>query len=98
MADSETRIAIVAKHNPLAFLLYMTKFVIELDGVEQPGPWGERLFPVVPGEHQARMWFRYLGRSGTAEVNVTAKAGTTTFITYKAPIFVRSSGKVSVQP
>jgi hypothetical protein len=98
MADPEVSVAVLAKHNPLAFLLPMTKFVIAVDGAEQDGSWGERAVTVTPGEHTVRMWFRYMGRKcGVAEVPITAAPGATTSISYRAPIFVFSPGKTKVE-
>lgn len=97
MTDSDGSITVAAGHSPLAFLLTMTKFVIEVDGIEHEGPWGERTVSVAPGQHTVRMWFRYLGgRCGAAEVSVSAAAGATTSISYRAPVFVYSKGKVKV--
>jgi hypothetical protein len=98
MADPEASIVVVAKHNPMSFLLNMTKFVLEIDGDTQVGSWGERVVGVAPGAHSVRMWFRYLGREcGVAAVSVNTTAGTTPRISYRAPIFVFSPGKASVE-
>ena len=94
MADPEAAIAIRAKHNPLAVLLLLTKFVIDVDGAEQNAPWGERRATVTPGEHTVRMPFRYLGRKcGAAEVSISAAPAATTSISYRAPVFMCSPGK-----
>lgn len=98
MTDPDVSIAVLAKHTPIAFLLYLTKFVVEVDGTEHAGPWGQRAVAVAPGQHTVRMWFRYLGRPcGKAEVSVNAATGTTTSISYRAPMVVFSPGKVKVQ-
>ena len=98
MTDQEVSIEVVAKHTPLAVFLYMTKFVIEVDGIVSEGPWGRRAFTVAPGPHTVRMWFRYLGRPcGKAEMSVNVAAGTGSTITYRAPMFVFSPGRVKVQ-
>jgi hypothetical protein len=76
MADPEASIVVVAKHNPMSFLLNMTKFVLEIDGDTQVGSWGERVVGVAPGAHSVRMWFRYLGREcGVAAVSVNTTGG-----------------------
>jgi hypothetical protein len=97
MVDSEVPITVVATHNPLAFLLPMTKFVIAVDGAEQEGSWGERTVTVTPGEHTLRMWFRYMGKPcGVAQVSINTEAGATTSISYRAPLLVFSAGKAKV--
>jgi hypothetical protein len=99
MNGPEVSVAVVAKHNPLAFLLLLTKFVIEVDGAEQDGRWGQRTIAVMPGEHTVRMWFRYMGKKcGVAEVLVKTAPGSETSISYKAPTFVFSPGKTKVSP
>ena len=99
MADSEGALELVAKHTPLALFLYLTKFVIEVDGISYDGPWGHRVISVTPGAHAVRMWFRYLGHPcGKADASVNVAAGTKTTISYRAPMFVFSRGRVNVQP
>jgi len=89
---------VVAKHNPLLYLMPLSKFVIEVEGAEYAGPWGERTVAVTTGEHTVRMWFRYLGRKcGLAEVSITATSDATTSISYQAPLVRFSPGKASVQ-
>ena len=66
MADESGSITVVAKHSPLAFLLYSTKFVIEVDGTEHEGSWGERSVAVAPGDHTVRMWFGWDGSPSLA--------------------------------
>jgi hypothetical protein len=98
MADTEASVAVVATHTPMAFLLYLTKFVIEIDGTEHEGKWGQRTVAVAPGQHTVRMWFRYLGRKcGAAEVSINATPDATHSISYRAPLLVTSAGKASVQ-
>ncbi len=97
MTDSELAISVLAKHNPLAVLLVLTKFVIEVDDTEQDGSWGQRTVTVAPGQHTVRMWFRYLGKPcGVAEVSIDAQSGATPSIFYRAPLFVFSAGKATV--
>jgi hypothetical protein len=98
MTDPEVAIEVVAKHTPLAVFLYLTKFVIEVDGNLHEGGWGNRAVTVAPGPHTVRMWFRYLGRPcGKADVSVNVAAGSKAVISYRAPIAVFSPGKVNVQ-
>jgi hypothetical protein len=99
MAEAEASVVVVAKHSPLAFLLYLTKFVIEVEGIEHEGEWGERTIAVEPGRRAVRMWFRYLGRKcGVADVEVDVTPDGAATISYRAPFFVTSAGKVSLQP
>lgn len=98
MADPELSVTVTGTHNPLSFLLSLTKFVVAVDGAAQDGPWGERAVAVTPGPHSVRMWFRYLGREcGVAEVSIDAAPGTPTSISSRAPMVVFSPGKASVQ-
>ena len=98
MTDAEASIAVAAKHSPLAVFLYLTKFVVEVDGNPSEGSWGQRFVPVAPGPHTVRMWFRYLGRpAGLAEVSINVAAGTASAMSYRAPMFAFSSGTVKVE-
>ena len=60
--------------------------MIEVDGAEQDGPWGEGTVTLSPGPHTVRMWFRYLGKKcGVAEVGISATPGSATSVSYRAP-------------
>ena len=49
MADAEASIAVAAKHSPLAVFLYLTKFVVEVDGNASEGSWGRARCPCRAG-------------------------------------------------
>jgi hypothetical protein len=48
MAD-EVTIRVNGRHSPMAWLLYLTKLTIEVDGTPEKGSWGDRTVSVAPG-------------------------------------------------
>ena len=43
MASGAAAIVVNAGHSPMAFLLYMSKVTITIDGVPESGAWGSRV-------------------------------------------------------
>jgi hypothetical protein len=84
---------------PLAFMLYLTKTRLAVDGgPEAMQPWGETIIPVAPGRHGVECWFRWgvYSKAGDASVAVDVAPGQTVFVEYRAPFLVFSPGKWKV--
>ncbi len=91
-------VRVTTKHSPLAFLLYMTKITISVDGEARRVPWGEEVLSLEPGRHEIGVSFRYLGKdAGKAAVTVDLADDEASTIRYKAPFVVTSAGKVTVE-
>ena len=84
----------------MAFLLALCKPRIQLDG----GPpeqytWGEEhRFPVTPGRHSVRVFFKYLmvPECAANDIEVDVPPGQVVTVTYKAPLIVTLKGKMAV--
>ena len=96
--QASSRIEVTTGFMWIAFLLFFVKPVVEVDGTEYKTPWGASSFNVVPGPHTVRIWFPYLipRRAGMATVQVNVPPQGLSRISYRAPFFVFSPGKVSV--
>ena len=91
-------VRVKTKHSPLAFLLYMTKVTISVDGDDRQVRWGEEVLSLEPGSHEIGISFRYLGRdTGKATVSLDLADSSTTTVAYKAPFLATSAGKVTVE-
>ncbi|GJM36787.1 MAG: hypothetical protein DHS20C19_01540 [Acidimicrobiales bacterium] len=90
-------LTITTKHNPLSFFLYMTKINLTIDGVAEKVSWGSQTRTLEPGSHQVDVSFQYFGRAaGKSSTVVDLADGSETTLSYKAPMVVTSSGKVTV--
>ncbi|MDW3217184.1 MAG: hypothetical protein R8F63_01115 [Acidimicrobiales bacterium] len=90
-------LTINTKHNPLSIFLYMTKINLTIDGVEERIGWGSETRTLEPGSHQVDVSFQYFGRAvGKSSTTLDLADGSETTLSYKAPILVTSSGKVTV--
>jgi hypothetical protein len=91
-------IEVTGRHNPLAWILYLLPLKVEVDGQVESGPWGTRFIAVPPGQHQVSVFFPYLFNARTCEgsASVTVNPGQVTRVSYRAPIFIFSSGKIKV--
>jgi hypothetical protein len=82
----------------LAFVLYLCKPRVAINGHESIQAWGTVAIPVPPGQYQVEAWTNYLlapqmGRNG---VVVDAAPGTVTRVHWKAPWLVFLKGSIAV--
>ncbi|HEY4377884.1 MAG TPA: hypothetical protein VGM93_12035 [Acidimicrobiales bacterium] len=81
----------------LAFLLFLFKPVISIDGSEGfKGQWGINPVPVPPGQHRVEVWcpyifLRFMGRNG---VTVDVPAGSVVRVRWRVPLFVFLKGSI----
>ena len=86
MTNGGAAIVVNAGHSPMAFLLYMTKVTITIDGVPESGAWGIRPREVPPGSHAVGVSFRYFGRDcGKAAITVDVADQSTATLRYRSP-------------
>ncbi len=91
-------VRVVTKHSPLALFLYMTKITLTAGGESRRVRWGEEALSLEPGQHEIGVSFRYLGTdAGKAAVIIDVADNTTSTITYKAPFFMFSAGRIKVE-
>ncbi len=94
--NTDTGIALTAKHNPLAWLLYFTKLTVNVDGEPQIHKWGSTFVPAQPGSHRLEVSFGYLGRPrGNASTTVIVPDGGVVALTYRMPSWMFSPGKLT---
>jgi hypothetical protein len=82
----------------LAFLLYLFKPVISVDGVANKVNWGETHIPVAPGRHQVEVWlpylfYKFMGRNG---IVVDVAQGSVVKISWRSPWLVFLQGPIRV--
>ena len=95
---AQTGIAVVGRHTSLNWTLLFTKLTVEVDGLAHVGPWRGTLVPVPPGEHEVRVYFRYVGqpRCGEAATRVTVGSDGPVRLRYGAPAFITGAGTLDV--
>jgi len=83
---------------PLAFLLYLCRPRVVIDGVEHRRYWGTHEFPLAPGPHRIEISFRYLfmSRCGLNSVSFELRPGETLHIKYYMPPWMFSRGSITV--
>ena len=90
-------LTITTKHNPMAFLLSMTKINLTIDGETEQIKWGTETRELAPGSHQVDVSFQYFGRAaGRSSTTLELADGSQTTLAYKAPMVVTGKGKVTV--
>jgi hypothetical protein len=97
--ESSEGIEVTGRHNALAFFLYLIPLTVEVDGEAHPGPWGrQRFIAAPPGQHAVSVYFPYLWQRRCCEAKGTVQVapGQVSKVTYDAPIFMFSPGKLSV--
>ena len=99
MEGSGTAIEVTAKFFPLAFLLYMTKPTVTIDGTPHAVRWGTHRFDVSPGRHTVMVAFRYLwmAEAGANSIDLDVAEGATTRVRYDMPPWMFAKGSLKVQ-
>ncbi len=94
----QTGVAVVGRHTSLNWTLLFTKLTVEVDGEPHVGSWRGVVVPTSPGDHEVRVFFRYVGqpRCGEAEGRVTVGEGRLTRLRYRAPAVITSGGALDV--
>jgi hypothetical protein len=92
-------VEVTGRHNPLAWILFLVPLKVEVDGQAESGSWGSRFIAVPPGQHRVSVYFPYLFRPRCCEgsASVTVSPGQVTRVDYRAPLFMFSPGKLTVQ-
>jgi hypothetical protein len=95
-----TGIQVETSYFPLAFLLALCTTTIVVDGVAYRRPWGKHFFPVAPGWHNVRIFFRYLfmEQCGDNSVNVMVQPGYVSSIKFEMPPWMFSKGSIKELP
>lgn len=99
MEGSGTAIEVTAKFFPLAFLLFMTKPTITIDGNPNTASWGTHRFDVSPGRHTVKVFFKYLwlDEAGANSIDVDVPAGETVRVRFYMPPWMFAKGSLKVQ-
>jgi hypothetical protein len=77
-----------------AFFFFACTPRIEIDGVVHLKPWGRHKFTVTPGDHQVKIYFRYLFLSHCGEntISVKLEPGETCQLKYWMPPWMFCKG------
>lgn len=96
--DGQAVIEVTTSFFFLAFVLYLCKPRVAINGQPAIQKWGTVTIPVVPGRYQVEAWTNYflapeMGRNG---VVVDALPGTITRVRWKAPWLIFLKGSIAV--
>lgn len=93
-----TGIQVEAEHNPLAFLFDLTTPMVVIDGAPYRAGWGQPFFfPVAPGRHLVKVFFRYvwMAECGANSVLLDVHPGYISRIRFSMPSFVYAQGRIA---
>jgi hypothetical protein len=97
--SSESGIEVKAGFFPLAFFLFFCSPRIVIDGGEPViKSWGTHWFPVAPGSHRVKVYFKYMGMAecGANERTVEVPPGQTVPVTFYMWPWMFSPGSMKV--
>ncbi|HEY8471635.1 MAG TPA: hypothetical protein VIL37_03250 [Natronosporangium sp.] len=96
----QTAIAVTTKFLWLAWIFFLIKPKIFLNGHEVPAVWGRNVIPVQPGQHHLHIHVPYFlpPKVGPADLAVPVQPGQTVELEYKTPLWVFSSGSLGAPP
>ena len=92
------RLVVDTSYSAGAFLLAVTGPTIEVNGQPVRANWGVWPIDLVPGNYHVRVFTRYLGQFGSAQLNVTVYPGQQVTVFYRPPAFMGMSGAIGFHP
>jgi len=101
MSQQWTGVEVQTSFFPLSFFLYMCTPTIMIDGQAVRRPWGRHYFPLPPGSHNIKIYFRYLfmDTCGANQIDVTVHPGYVNRVTYTMPPWMLAKGSIrELQP
>lgn len=91
-------IEVTPSYSGWSFILGLCKSRVVIDGFETTSKWDTTTVTVAPGAHQVEAWTVYLfySRFGRNGLVVNAVPGTLTRVSWRAPMWAFSKGKVAI--
>ncbi len=83
---------------PLAFLLFLTRPAVVIDGIEQRVAWGRQFLPLAPGWHDLHIYTPYIGHAARAQISIEVHDGYLTPLDYRVPFIVYMAGVLTPHP
>jgi hypothetical protein len=96
-ADGQTGIRVTASFMPLAWILFLLKPHMGVNGSDVVGAWKQPMFfPTPPGQHTVMAYFPYFipKQAGKGTITVNVAPGQVVDVTYRAPWIVFLPGKM----
>lgn len=93
-----TGLEVNVKFCPLAFLLFLCKPTVEIDGTPHRKGWGTHFFEVAPGKHEVRLYFRclFMARCGENSIIADVAQGKVTRVSYYMPPWMFAKGSMNI--
>lgn len=95
-----TGVQIETSFFPLSFFLYLCTPTIVIDGSGCKRSWGRHFFPLPPGPHNIRIYFRYMLMEycGANAINIMVQEGRVSRVNYEMPPWMFSQGSIRELP
>lgn len=96
--SSQTGIEVRLSFFPLAWFLFFCTPQVEINGAAQRRSWGTHFFPLNPGNHRVRVYFRYLfmAECGANSIDIQVSGGNVTRVKYYMWPWMFAPGSLSV--
>jgi len=93
-----TGIEVKTEFFPLAWMLYFSTPIIEINGQKNSRKWGQHFFELQPGEYTVKIYFPYFmqNQCGANQINISVLEGQVRKISYNMPPFMFSKGTIKV--
>jgi hypothetical protein len=78
-------------------LVTIQPLIVEVDGVQTKGTWGDQTLPVAPGNHHVSVWWKFYWFLPVqrATLDVTVNAGADISLRYKVRWLIFLPGKLT---
>lgn len=93
-------LALDAKFFPMAWIFFLIKPVVEINGQAVPAQWGVNNIPLPPGQHHVHVHVPYIlpSKIGSADLAINVAPQQTVPLEYRAPLWTFSQGSMGPAP
>jgi hypothetical protein len=98
MSAQSTAIRLNAKQMIWWLLVTIQPLVVEVDGVETKGTWGDQALPVAPGNHRVSVWWKFYWFLPVqrATLDVAVSSGADVSLRYRVRWLIFLPGKLTL--
>jgi hypothetical protein len=96
MSNQQTGVEVKVSFFKLAFFLFFCTPQIEIDSNVNQESWGTHFFPLSPGPHTIKIYFKYffMPHCGANSIDITVNEGQVTRVHYVMPPWMFSKGRI----
>lgn len=96
MPEQQSGVEVKVSFFWMAFFLFFCKPRIEIDGNVNEKPWGTHFFPLNPGPHTIKIYFKYImmPQCGANSIDIVINKNQISHVQYFMPPWMLAKGRI----